>query len=75
MLSQSRSSEFFIVQSISYSKRYSAFWAWLDHNKKYRCSGKPYRKLPGFQLRVFRFEYSTKWKTLSWKTSDFDHNA
>ena len=33
MLSQSRSLEFLIVQSISFSKRYSTFWAWLDHNK------------------------------------------
>ena len=32
MLSQSRSLEFLIVQSISYSKLYSTFWAWLDYN-------------------------------------------
>ena len=74
MLSQSRSLEFLIVQSISYSKRYSTFWACLDHNKKYHCLGKP-KRLPGFQLRVFHFEYGTKSKTQSWKTSDFDHNA
>ena len=31
MLSQSRSVEFLIVQSISYSKLYFTFWAWLDY--------------------------------------------
>ena len=33
------------------------------------------RKLRGFQLRVFRFEYGAKWKTRSWKTSEFDQSA
>ena len=31
MLSQSMSLEFLIVQSISYSKLYFTFWAWLDY--------------------------------------------
>ena len=31
MLSQSRSLEFLIVQSIFYSKLYFTFWAWLDY--------------------------------------------
>ena len=29
-------------------------------------------KLRVFQLRVFRFKYSAKWKARSWKTSEFD---
>ena len=32
MLSQSGSLEFLIVQSISYSKLYFTFWAWLNYN-------------------------------------------
>ena len=60
MLSQSRSLEFLIVQSVSYSKRYSTFWAWLDHSKNIVV--RVNLKL-SFQLRVFRFEYGTTWKT------------
>ena len=37
MLSQSRSLEFLIVQSISYSKLYFTFWAWLDYNPSCLC--------------------------------------
>ena len=44
-------------------------------NEQSRCSGKPLRKFRSFQLRVFRFEYSAKWKTRSWKTSEFDQCA
>ena len=36
MLSQSRSLEFLIVQSISYSKLYFTFWAWLDYEYCYK---------------------------------------
>ena len=38
MLSQSRSVEFLIVQSISYSKLYFTFWAWLDYSAVLFCS-------------------------------------
>ena len=34
-----------------------------------------WRKLRGFHLRVFRFECSAKWKTRSWKTSEFDQST
>ena len=44
-------------------------------NEQNRCSGKPQRKFRSFQLRVFRFEYSVKWKTRSRKTSEFDKCA
>ena len=44
-------------------------------NQQNRCLGKPQRKLQSFQLRVFCFEYGANWKTQSWKTSEFDHNA
>ena len=33
------------------------------------------RKLRGFHLRVFRFECSAKWKSHSWKTSEFDQST
>ena len=33
------------------------------------------RKLRGFHLRVFCFECSAKWKTQSWKTSEFDQST
>ena len=47
----------------------------IQFNKKYQCSGKPERKLLGFQLQFFHFEYNAKWKTWSWKTLESDHNA
>ena len=34
-----------------------------------------WRKLRGFHLRVFRFECSAKWKSRSWKTSEFDQST
>ena len=33
------------------------------------------RALRGFHLRVFRFGYSAKWKTWSWKNSEFGKKA
>ena len=33
------------------------------------------RKLRGFHLRVYRFGYSAKWKTRSWKNSEFGEKA
>ena len=33
------------------------------------------RKLRGFHLRVFRLGYSAKWKTRSWKNSEFGKKA
>ena len=34
-----------------------------------------WRKLRGFHLRVFRFECGAKWKSRSWKTSEFDQST
>ena len=34
-----------------------------------------WRKLRGFHLRVFRFECSAKWKSWSWKTSEFEQST
>ena len=34
-----------------------------------------WRKLRGFHLRVLSFECSAKWKSRSWKTSEFDQST
>ena len=36
---------------------------------------RPERKLRSFHLRVFRFGCTAKWKTRSWKTSEFDQRT
>ena len=36
---------------------------------------RPQRKLREFHLRVCRFECSAKWKTRSWKASEFDQST
>ena len=33
------------------------------------------RALRGFHFQVFRFGYSAKWKSRSWKTSEFDQST
>ena len=34
-----------------------------------------WRKLRSFHLRVFHFEFGAKWKSQSWKTSEFDQST
>ena len=69
MLSQSRSLEFLIVQSISYSKRYSTFWAWLDHYKNIVVWVNLIEN-----SQVFNSEFSVL-SIVQKNPSDFDHNA
>ena len=47
----------------------------LEVRKPLNLINVPQIKLQGFQLRVFGFGYSAKWKTKSLKTSEFDQCA
>ena len=47
----------------------------LEDGKPRSLIRRSWRKLRGFHLRVFRFECSAKWKSRSWKTSEFDQST
>ena len=53
MLSQSRSLEFFIVQSVSYSKLYFTFWAWLDYRIKQNFEDGKYKMIKTEHQKFF----------------------
>ena len=53
---------------------YTQNWK-LGEGKPRSVIKQTWRRLGGYHLRVFGFECGAKWKTWSWKTSEFDQNT